>query len=353
MTGYSTQETLYHQRINAVISYVRENLEADLSLEKLASVAGFSPFHFHRVFKAITEETINELIMRLRLERAAALLRATPQLSITDTAFACGFNSVATFSRAFKKQYGLPASHWDRQSHLKNSKIDQHHEHFARYTIEQLSAFAEQDDYQVTLRTLPKQRLAYIRIYDAYRDFTRIQAAYARLLAWYCHQGGQLYSNQNESRSFRQPSSRKGSAVVWLTNQFVTPSGKSWNYGFQVDLSIAQSILYGMSQDDPSMTPFHLCRFDWCLRVPAHWQAEGEIALVDFPACQVATIRCQGDIAQEDRVLQYLFRYWLPRSRYQPANLPAMEIYRRQPAELGWETYDIDCALPVVAFGCE
>lgn len=307
MTGYSTQETIYHQRINTVISYVRENLEADLSLEKLASVAGFSPFHFHRVFKALTEETINAMIVRLRLERAAALLSATPQLSITDAAFACGFNAVATFSRAFKKQYGQPASRWDRQSPLKYSKIDQHPEHFPRYTIEQLSAFAEQAAYRVAIVTLPRQRLAYIRVYDAYRDFDRIKAAYERLLAWYCHRGGK------------------------------------W----------ADSTLYGMSQDDPSMTPPHLCRFDWCLRVPDHWQAEEEIDLVDFPACQVATIRCQGDITQEERVLQYLFRYWLPRSRYQPANLPAMEIYHRQPAELGWETYDIDCALPVVALGCE
>jgi len=111
------QKNIYHQRINTVIGYVRENLDADLSLETLARVAGFSPFHFHRVFKAITDETINALIVRLRLERAAALLRATPHLSITDAAFASGFNAVATFSRAFKKQYGLPASQWDRQSH--------------------------------------------------------------------------------------------------------------------------------------------------------------------------------------------------------------------------------------------
>jgi AraC family transcriptional regulator len=104
-----------------------------------------------------------------------------------------------------------------------------------------------------------------------------------------------------------------------------------------------------MSQDDPGVTPLRLCRFDWCLKVPAAWQPEGEVGMQDFPACQAATIRVQGGIEQEDRALQYLFRYWLPRSRYQPANLPGMEIYRRQPAELGWETFDIDCAVPVVA----
>ena len=73
----------------------------------------------------------------------------------------------------------------------------------------------------------------------------------------------------------------------------------------------------------------------------------------DFPACQVATIHCFGDIGQEDKAIQYLFRYWLPRSRYQPANLPGMEIYRRQPIELGWKTFDIDCAVPVIRWLCQ
>ncbi|MDQ2693595.1 MAG: GyrI-like domain-containing protein, partial [Chloroflexota bacterium] len=106
--------------------------------------------------------------------------------------------------------------------------------------------------------------------------------------------------------------------------------------------------LYGMSQDDPDVTPLRLCRFDWCLSVPSHWQAEGEVSVITFPECQVAIIQPIRDVMQEYKALQYLFRYWLPRSRYQPANLPGMEIYRRQPIELGWETFDIDCAVPVV-----
>ncbi|MFN8440818.1 MAG: AraC family transcriptional regulator [Caldilineaceae bacterium] len=299
----ATQQNLYQQRIDAVISYVRENLDAELSLETLAKVANFSPFHFHRIFKALTEETINDMVVRLRLERAASLLRGTPQLSVTDAAFVSGFNSVATFSRSFKKRYGVAASTWDRQTPLKNSKIDQHPEGLPRYTATMLGEFAAQDAYRVTLRSLPTQRLATIRVYDAYSHWSQIVSSYERLLAWFCRQGGQL----------------------------------------------AQTTLYGMSQDDPEITPLRLCRFDWCLSVPAHWQTSGEVNVIDFPACQVATIPMTGDATQEDRILQYLFRYWLPRSRYQPANLPAMEIYRRQPAELGWETFDIDCAIPIVA----
>ena len=303
MPRRSTQENLYLQRINAVIDHVRENLQDDLSLEALARVAGFSPFHFHRLFKSITEETINELVLRLRLERAAALLRSTPELSITDAAFACGFRSVSVFSRAFKKGYGLNARGWDRQSPLKNSKNGQVIEGFPHYTLQNLSDFAEQDEFNVHIRSLPEQRLAYIRVYDSYSRFSRVTAAYFRLIEWYRQRGGRL----------------------------------------------EEAALYGMSQDDPYVTPLRLCRFDWCLKVPAGWQAGDDVSVQDFPACQVAAIHCQGDITQEDKAIQYIFRYWLPRSRYQPANLPGIEIYRRQPIELGWKTFDLDCAVPVVA----
>ena len=297
------QENLYLQRINAVIDYARENLNRDLSLDTLARVAGFSPFHFHRIFKSITEETVNEMVMRLRLERAVALLRSTPELSITDAAFECGFQSVSVFSRSFKKRYEINARQWDRQIPLKNSKNGKVLEGFPRYTMENLSGFAEREALEVRLRSLPAQRLAYIRVYDSYSRFSRIKEAYHRLLAWYCQRGGDS----------------------------------------------EKTTLYGMSQDDPDVTPLRLCRFDWCTTIPDDWQADGEVNMQNFPACRVATIRCLGSLEQEDKAIQYLFRYWLPRSRYQPANLPAMEIYRRQPAELGWETYDMDCAIPIVA----
>ena len=303
MPTRSAQENLYLQRINAVIAHVRENLKEDLSLDVLARVAGFSPFHFHRIFKSITDETINDMVVRLRLERAAALLRATPQLSITEAAFECGFKSVSVFSRLFKKQYGFNARQWDRQRPLKNSKNGQVSDRFPRYTLEHLSDFAAQDEFKVQLRSLPEQQLAYIRVYDSYSKFSQVVEAYYRLIEWYRQRGGRL----------------------------------------------EQTTLYGMSQDDPEVTPLRLCRFDWCLKVPPDWEAEGDVSVMDFPACQVATIRCVGDLRQEYRAIQYLFRYWLPHSRYQPANLPGMEIYRRQPIELGWETFDIDCAIPIVA----
>jgi AraC family transcriptional regulator len=167
------QENAYGQRLNAVLNYIRENVTGDLTLNTLARVAGFSPFHFHRLFKSLTDETVADCVARLRLERAAALLKAS-NIPITQAALECGFASASVFSRAFKKHFGLTARSWDRQSVLKNSKNGQVLAGFPRYTLENLSALARQESFRVTVRTLPAQRLAYLRVHNSYGNFKRV-----------------------------------------------------------------------------------------------------------------------------------------------------------------------------------
>ena len=63
------QQNIYIQRVNHVIDYITTHLDEALSLQVLASVAGFSEFHFHRIFKAIVGETLNQFLWRVRVER--------------------------------------------------------------------------------------------------------------------------------------------------------------------------------------------------------------------------------------------------------------------------------------------
>jgi AraC family transcriptional regulator len=296
------QDNVYFQRINLVIDHIRQHLTDDLSLETLAQVAAFSPFHFHRIFKTLTGETLNDVVMRLRLERAAALLKGSPGMKITDAALACGFASSSTFARAFRQQFGLSARTWDRQMPLKDSKNRKVFEDFPEYTVEMLSDIEQTGGFEVRVRSLPAQRIAFIRVFSTYQPEPMI-AAYKRLREWYCTQGGDL----------------------------------------------AKTTLYGMSQDDPDITPLEQCRYDFCLPVPDDWQGEGEISIRQFPACEIATLHCEGDIYRVEQAWQYLYRYWLPNSRYQPDNLPVMEIYRQLPEEIGWETFNLECVVPVIS----
>ena len=78
---------IYTSRINCVIDYIESNISSDLSLEELAEVAHFSPFHFHRIFRAMVGEPLNGFIQRVRIEKATAKLIADPRKSITEIAF--------------------------------------------------------------------------------------------------------------------------------------------------------------------------------------------------------------------------------------------------------------------------
>src|SRR5712692_3721376 len=151
MPSNTAQNDLYTRRINTVISHVRQNLDGDLSLDALSRVGCFSKFHFHRVFKSITDETVNDMVVRMRLERAANLLRTVPRLSITAAAFEVGFSSVSVFSRAFRKHFGVNARQWDRRSPLKNSKNGQFSDEFPRYTLEDLGNSVELDGFKVRI----------------------------------------------------------------------------------------------------------------------------------------------------------------------------------------------------------
>ena len=96
----------YIQRINKVVAYINNHLDETLDLKTLANEAALSDFHFHRIFKALKGEAIGGYITRLRLEATARLLRYTA-LTIEEIAFNIGYETPASLSKAFKKQYGI------------------------------------------------------------------------------------------------------------------------------------------------------------------------------------------------------------------------------------------------------
>jgi AraC family transcriptional regulator len=99
----------YKESIRKVLHYINQNLAGNVSLEKIAAVANYSPFHFQKMFSDSLGETPKQYVIRLRLERAAHFIKIFPQLPIQEIAVTCGFSSNSVFSRAFKNYYGISA----------------------------------------------------------------------------------------------------------------------------------------------------------------------------------------------------------------------------------------------------
>ncbi|RIX60392.1 AraC family transcriptional regulator [Paenibacillus nanensis] len=97
----------YHPQLVQALHFVETNLEEELTLESVAAAAGFSMYHFHRIFLSQIGMSVADYIRSRRLATASALLIYSEE-NIISIAFRCRFESQEAFTRAFKKEFGMP-----------------------------------------------------------------------------------------------------------------------------------------------------------------------------------------------------------------------------------------------------
>src|ERR1700722_18351167 len=287
----------YAQRISRVIDYLRGNLDRQVKLKELARVACLSEFHFHRIFGAISGETLNNFTNRLRLEKAARLLRFSRQ-SLTDIALECGFSSSATFSRAFRSGYETSPSQFRKTGEIKKRKIRK-----AIYTGQEyvlpMSAAEKKAAFPVRFLDLPERHAAYIRVIDAF-EMDRVLAACKTMIAW----------------------------------------AKSQNI-------FSQGVLFGMTVDDPDVTPKHLYRYEVCLASSSPFECMEGMWKLKMPAMRYAVIKVSGDINKVATAWDYLYRDWLINSAHEPEHAPALEIFLDKESATDWSHFELELCLPV------
>ncbi len=104
----------YQKRIARVQAAIHADPAAEHSLDDLADIAALSRFHFHRVFTAMTGETVAEAVRRIRLTRAALALRHG-KAPVAGVGRANGYPHAGSFSRAFRAAYGLSPSRFRKE----------------------------------------------------------------------------------------------------------------------------------------------------------------------------------------------------------------------------------------------
>lgn len=275
----------YIVRINKVIDYIDAHLDEKLQLDDLARVAMFSKYHFHRVFKSITGENLNEFIKRVRMIKAYRLLQVDYSLDIVDLAEKIGYGSLANFSRDFKAFYSISPTQARKRS----------------ATLQQPSKQPMAKQLEVTfegISLLPERYVLFKKTTNGYdTEF-----------------------------------------IPKLSNEL-------YQLALQNDFPIEQFI--GIGYDDPDYTPAERCRYDICIavkksQVPRHLACNGKI----INGGRFAIFRFSGHKAYIAAAWDYLFKEWLVKSNFLPDDRPHLELYRE--SERYREGYFcVDLCLPV------
>src|SRR5262249_53835150 len=158
----------YRRRILAVQLFIEEHLEEELGLDRLARVAHFSPFHFHRLFRALVGEAVSEYVRRLRLEAAAVLLKTTGP-PVTQVAFDAGYTTHEAFTRAFRQMFGVSPSQYRAGRGARSP------------SREESTMTATTSPPEVRVRTLPPRRVAFVRHVGPYNE---VGPTFGRFMAW-------------------------------------------------------------------------------------------------------------------------------------------------------------------------
>lgn len=295
-----TTKAYYYESLNRVLQHIDANLGDDLGLQKLAQLSHFSPFHFQRIFKALVGENPYEYILNRRLEKAVFMLKHRSKVSITAIAYDCGFPSPENFSRQFKARYGFTASQFRKDKDLQKRKIYQENNPQSFYLVYQESRKAQRPEFEVIVSEQKVIPIAFIRATFG-EDGSALLAAYHELMAW------------AESVQIPMPKIRR----------------------------------FGMSMDDPSVTPSKRYRYDFAVANPDQKSVAGRVEKGEIPGGLYARVHCQGDIHRVAQAWDYLYSIWLPDSGYMPRHFPAVEAFLKGPEEIGWEQFDLHCLVPI------
>lgn len=98
--GNSKQKE-YSEKFIEICNYLNEHCTENLTLDEVAKLAGFSKYHFSRLFKQFTNVTFYKYLNQKRISHAEMLL-ADPSISITEVALRSGFSNLSAFIRMFK-----------------------------------------------------------------------------------------------------------------------------------------------------------------------------------------------------------------------------------------------------------
>lgn len=280
-----TTSAEHRARVLKVLVHVQQNLDRALSLEELAAVAPYSPFHFHRIFRGLVGESVKEHVRRLRLERAAHRLRHGGQ-PIMEIALDAGFETPESFTRTFRRMFGhSPTAFRARRGRLAYGPAPSGVHFVAAGKLDSFCpAPSRKPKLAARIEKLPQMRVAFVRHTGPYEE---TDEAFERLMIW----------------------------------------------ARRLGLLNSSAVVFGIAYDDPNVTAPAKLRYDAALVIPNDLEVGGDVGSQTTKSGSYAVTTHHGPYETLADTYARLCGEWLPSSGRELLAAPALEFYRNSPEE--------------------
>ena len=286
--------TMDRAALTRSLTYIQANLGGDVSLAALAEVANCSSAYFSRRFADMMAETPKQYTSRLRLERAALRLVLLDD-NILDIALDCGFSNHETFSRNFRRRFGVTPQAFRRKGRLPRAPKKARQE-----VAQRVDAATPVSLSSTVVQTLQPMSLAFIRHVGPYE---RVPIGnWDKLIAW------------ARRRTCPEP-----------------------------------YLLLGIAHDAPGITKPEKLRFDAAIRVPREFPSERVVGHQRFPGGLFAFTTSVGPFTSLPAAYGEIFTRLHADRSLDCIGLPCLEFYRvnRVVADPSVAIVNTEIAIPV------
>lgn len=295
----------YIRRIHKMQDYIDHHLGQSLSIEELSNAAGFSKYHFSRIFQGMLHEPLAHYVNRIRMEKALFLLAHRTDKNMTDIAYELGLSDSAVFSRAFKNYYGVSPKEY-RNEYSKNCKDS--------FLLSEYNKDTAKKEWagnpfpvtgQITIVNMEEKQVAYVRHTGTYK-----------LLA-------------KEYEGLMQ------TLFAYAKNQHLLVEGQNWVL-----------VIY---HDNPEFGEESQFRTSLCMTVPEDIlvQEEGVLGRMKLEGGLYAVGHFQIQQEQFSDAWNYMYQEWLMESSYVPRNSYPFEVYRNNPDADESHIIEVDIYVPI------
>jgi AraC family transcriptional regulator len=270
-------------RLLRVLDHIHDNPAGDLSLDALSDIAAMSRFHWHRVFRAMTGETLAQAVRRIRMQRASYLLAMTDQ-PLAEIAASVGMDNLASFNRCFAEHFLMSPAAFRKRGELRP---------FVRTPLNRRDPM-----HPVSIRSEAPIRLAALPHKGAYHEIARAFQRLSALMA---------------SRDLFRRSGRMIAAFY----------------------------------DDPQSTAEPDLRSHAGFELTKAADLSAPLEDVTLPGGRQAVLTYTGPYAGLPAAYDELFGIWLPQSGEEPADAPSFEVYLNSPMDTAPEDLVTELHLPL------